>query len=989
MSGSRYEIPAPTHAAGESLLGFRVDAVTELPDVRARAYECTHLATGARLLHLHCNDQENMYAIAFRTTPSDSTGVAHILEHSVLAGSKRYPVKDAFNELSKGTLHTFLNAMTWPDRTVYPVCSAVRPDFWNLASVYTDLVLHPLLSEQTFRQEGHHLEFADLENPESDLVVSGVVYNEMKGAYSSPDRVVYKAVQEALYPDTCYGIDSGGDPEHIPDLTYEQFRNFHESYYSPSNARWYLYGDLPLADHLAFVGQQLQGFGATAVRSEIQLQARWTAPRRVQSSYPIAPEENAAGKTFINVSWMLDSAAKPDQVLLFDVLREALLGTAASPLRKALVDSGLGQDLSPVSGHDTDFQQTLFSAGLRGCEPDSADAVEKLVLGSLERVVQDGLDPQLLQAAFHQIEFRGLEIVPPFPVMLLMRAAAPANYGADPKSGLEFGRLIAQVRARHAADPALFQKLIRSWLIDNPHRLLTVVVPDPTLAAEREARTRSHMAERKARMSAAERATVLAEAKRLKQAQQTPDSPEALATMPRLRLSDVPRRLLTIPTDRRESGGVPVIEHPVFSNGVVYVQLAFDVADLSEEEAPWVALLGQATAGLGAAGLDYAAMATRIARVTGGIGYDLSAGVPLRGGPAFQRLIFHGKALRANSSALAAVLRDLLTASDVHDEKRVREIVLEARNDLQAQVVSRGSLFAYQRAAACLDLARYRIEQWSGTSQMRFLSGLARELEAKVAPTAERIARLQKRVFARGRLTVNLTGDPDLLRELRGPLEDLLAALPEGKPGPAATSAPPTARSAGVAISSQVNYVAQVLPVAGIFSPAAPALEVLASILSSDYLYARLRVQGGAYGGFASYRPNDGILAFLSYRDPHLVETLDVYRGVGEFVRSGAITPDLLNRSKIGTIGGFDRILSPAEQGMASLRQHFLGLGDPERKAFRDGLLDVTVERLRDLALPAIEAALGDSPRAVLAPRAALEAANTRVTPPFAIETLE
>ncbi len=983
---SRYEIPSPTHAVGAVAHGFRVDAVTPLADIRARAYECTHLATGARLLHLHCNDEENLYAIAFRTPPVDSTGVAHIVEHSVLAGSKRYPVKDAFNELAKSTLNTFLNAMTWPDKTVYPVCSAVHADYFNLASVYTDLVLSPLVTEQTFQQEGHHLELADLDDPKSDLVVSGVVFNEMKGAYSSPDRLVHKTLQQAIYPESSYGVESGGDPDVIPTLTYERFRAFHRAYYSPSNARWYLYGDIPLTQHLAFLEERLASFSRVEVNSEIRAQARWTAPRRVESTYPIAPGESPSAKTFVNVSWMLDSRTKPEQVILFEILQEALVGNAAAPLRKALVDSGLGQDLGPVTGHDTDYLHTLFTVGLRGSEPDRAEAVERLVMETLGRVAKEGLDAGLLAAALHQIEFRGKEITPPFPVMLLIRAAGPANYGTDPKAGLEFGRLIAGVRERHAKDPRLFARTVQEWLVDNPHRLLSVVAPSATLAAEREAAQKARMAERKARMSAAEVEQVREAAKRLKVAQETPDSADALATMPRLKMADVPRRLRSVPTEARQAHGVTVLEHAVFTNGVAYVDFAFDIGDLDHETAPWAPLLGGATTGLGAAGLDYAAMATRIARGTGGISSDAIAGKAVRGGPVYQRLLFRGKALAANVGEMTAILRDLLTASDTSDRKRVRDLVHEAHNGLFAQAIPRGNQFAWQRAAASIDLARYRQEQWGGATQVNFLARLGGEADARIAV---QIADLQRRVFTRGRLLVNVTGDPDLVVALRRPIDDFIAALPSLPLGKAVTAMPAVPRAVGVAIPARVNYVAQAAAVPDLLHAAAPSINVLASMLTTDYLYKRLRVQGGAYGGHAAYRYYDGLLGLGSYRDPHLAETLEVYGGIGAFVRSEGISEDLLDRSRIGAIGAFDRVLSPQEQGILALRLHLLGIRNEDCARFRDGLFDVSLARIREEALPILEAALRDAPRAVLASRQAIEEANGKLQPAFEVMPLE
>ncbi|MEI7673752.1 MAG: insulinase family protein, partial [Deltaproteobacteria bacterium] len=396
--------PLPTLAAGDQRHAFSVLRVEQIEDIRVTAYEMEHDTTGAKVLHLHCDDTENLYAIGFRTPPGDSTGVPHILEHSVLAGSEKFPLKDAFNELHKGTLQTFINAFTYPDKTIYPVASQVRSDFFNLARVYTDLVLRPRLLKESFYQEGHHLEFVDPDHPESELTISGIVYNEMKGAYSSPDTLMFKAIQENLFPDNTYAHDSGGDPEAIPSLTYEQFKAFHRSYYSPTNARIFLYGDITTEDHLLFLAEMLSGFGRTDVDSLIVSQRRRENPAYRTGFYPLGKEEPAARKTTVNCAWMVAENTDIETALLLKIACAMLVGSSAGPLRKALIDSHLGEDLSPVTGMEADFKQMVFAVGLRGTDPEQAPLIESLIWKTLQKIYEDGFDPALVEGTIHQVE---------------------------------------------------------------------------------------------------------------------------------------------------------------------------------------------------------------------------------------------------------------------------------------------------------------------------------------------------------------------------------------------------------------------------------------------------------------------------------------------------------------------------------------------------------------------------------------------------------
>ncbi len=982
---SRSTIPAPAHAPGDSLHGFIIDAVTEIPDIKALAYEATHARTGAQLLHVHCNDEENLFSVGFRTPPSDSTGIAHILEHCVLAGSHKFPVKDAFNELGKRTLNTFLNAMTWPDRTVYPVCSAVKADYFNLAAVYADLVFDPLITRGTFQREGHHLEVAEAEG--EPLTVSGVVFNEMKGVYSDPQQIVGRCISQHLSPDTPYGVDSGGDPAVIPDLTYDQFVEFHRRFYSPSNARFLLYGDVTLDENLAFLEGVLEPFERVEVDSAIPNQPSWEEPRTQEIEYPVGPEDSLEAKTFVLLTWLVDESRDLDASLLMEVATDALFGSAAGPLRKALIDSGLGQDVYPSSAFDTDLRQGVVHFGLRGAETHSAPAIEALILDTLKKTADEGLDPELIEASLHQVAFHTREISPPFPLMVLMRANPPWYYGGDPKDGLSFSSAIERVRAAYAQDPRVFDRLIQQKLLDNPHRLTLVARPSNTLFKAWDDAAEARMTALRAKMSDDEVAAIKANTDALTLEQETPDTPEALATLPRLDPAQIPRAVRTIPTVERACGQTPIFEHEAFSNGIGYIGLTFDVRDLDEADALLLPTLGKATLGMGAAGLDYEAMARRVALRTGGLGSHTNAGRHLGDGSVFETLCVDSKVLRHNASALIDILGDLLTAPDTSDHKRLSDLLKESAARSASALIPRGHIFAYTRAAASLDHTLLRREQWEGVTQIRHLKALTRE---PVDALAERLAGLQRRLFTRARLSINVAGDPDLIDTLRPLLDQLVNALPEGAAiTPAPTPAPTIARDAGIGVAGQVNYVGQVLSVPDIRHEAAPALEMLSQILSSEILYTRLRVQGGAYGGFAFYDSTSGLLPLLSYRDPNLTETFDVYAGLIDHIQALGIDDDTVNASRIGAIGATDRILSPAQQLQAARRRRLLNLSDETRAAFRNGLLTVNADDIARLAVPLVAEALSTAPRAAVGAPERLALANEKLSGALDIITLD
>jgi len=983
--------PQPAMNPGEIIRGFKVLRVEPVEAMRLTAYEIEHLKTGAKVLHLHAFDRENLYAIGFRTPPADSTGLPHILEHSVLAGSEKYPLKDAFKELMRSTMQTFINAFTYPDKTVYPVASQIKADFFNLARVYTDLVLHPRMLKETFLQEGHHLEFVRPGDIESDLTVSGIVFNEMKGAYSSPDSLMYKDIQENLYPDTVYALDSGGAPEVIPSLTYEQFCDFHRKYYSPTNARFFLYGDISTAEHLEFLEEMLAGFDRVDVNSSITSQPFFSAPRRVDGTYPVDKDEPLEGKAMVNLAWMLAENKDFDTALGLEILSGLLVGSAASPLRKALIDSGLGEDMSPVSGMESDLKQLMFCAGLRNTQSEDVEKIERLILDTLREIVVKGFDAELIEGILHQVEFHGKEISRgsyPYGISLMGNVFQTWLYDGDPLVGLDFARAIEDIRRRWADDPAFFQNMTQKWLVENPHRLLAVMTPDPDFSDKNEQKWKDKMAAVKAGFSKEQLRNIDEQAARLKAFQGESDSAEDAASLPKLKLADIPREIETIPTHHLTLGPVAALEHDLFTNGIAYVDLAFDIAHVPEDLQLYLPILGKMMSGMGAAGLSYDEMAKRIALYMGGFGYDLSSGFTVSADDAWQKMIISFKSLYRNLPQAVNTVCDILCAGDLSDEARMRDLLAERKNNLQSSIVPSGHVFARRAAAAALTLPAYRDEQWHGRTQLKFVQGQSGQFNEGKKTLRDKLEQLKSMVLTRSNLTVNLTADEAGLKLIKDHIGALLEKLPEGKPTVKATLPALVPVCAGIAVPTQVSYVAYAMKAPAYSDPLSALLLLASRELSNTYLYKYIRVQGGAYGGMSSFDTSAGIFSFLSYRDPHIVETLKVFEDAQAFYSKVELPADDMEKAVISSISALDKPLDPSGRGYVAMMRSFARATDSLRQAFRNQIFEATPGKVKDALADYFAKAASEKAVAVYSAQEKLEEANKQLAEKLNLEKI-
>jgi Zn-dependent M16 (insulinase) family peptidase len=988
---TQINVPQPTMQSGDILSGFKVLRVETIPAVRLTAYEMEHQKTGAKVLHLHAFDRENLYAIGFRTPPADSTGLPHILEHSVLAGSEKYPLKDTFKELMRSTMQTFINAFTYPDKTLYPVASQIKADFFNLARVYTDLVLHPRMLKETFLQEGHHLEFSTPGDIESDLIISGIVYNEMKGAYSSPDSLMYKDIQEKLYPDTVYALDSGGDPEVIPTLTYEQFLDFHRKYYSPTNARFFIYGDISTAEHLEFLAEMLDGFDRVDVDSSIKSQPLFTKPRLTSGTYPVEKDEPLSRKTMVNIAWMLAENKDFETALMLEIISGLLVGSAASPLRQALIDSGLGEDMSPVSGIESDIKQLMFCAGLRNVESADVQKIEKLILGTLQKIVAEGFDKELIEGILHQVEFHGKEISRgsyPYGITLMGSVFQTWLYDGDPFIGLDFSRAIEKIRKLWTDDPQVFQKMTQTWLVDNQHRLLAVMEPDPGFSEKSEAKFKEKMAALKAGFTKEQLRQIDEQATQLKAFQSETDSSEAAATLPTLRMDDVPRQVETIPTQHKTLASVAALEQDLFTNGIAYVDLAFDIAHVPEDLQLYLPLLGKIMSGMGAAGFSYDDMAKRIALNMGGFGYDLSAGFSVDATDTWQKMIFSFKALYRTFPEAINIVCDMICLGDLDQEARMRDLIAERKNNLQSSIVPSGHVFAKRAAGAALTLPAYRDEQWHGRTQLRFVQQQSGDCDKSRKNLCEKLEQLKKIIFSKNNLTVNITAEADGLKLACEHINRLLEKLPAGHrtDRPDEPSLVPV--YAGVAVPTQVSYVACAMKAPAYNDPSSALLMLASRELSNSYLYKYIRVQGGAYGGMSSFDATLGIFAFLSYRDPHINETLNVFQEAQKFYSENDMSADDMAKAIISTLSALDKPLDPSGRGYVALIRHFAGATDLMRQSFRDQIFAATPRKVRDTLANYFKKAAGSKAVAVYSAQEKLDEANKLLMDKLVLEKL-
>ncbi len=955
------------------ITAYEVIQEKELPDLKSQGVLLRHKKTGARVLLMENNDENKVFAIGFRTPPSDSTGVPHIMEHSVLCGSREFPVKDPFVELIKGSLNTFLNAMTYPDKTVYPVASCNDKDFQNLMHVYMDAVFYPNIyqHDKIFRQEGWSYK---LDAPDGELTLSGVVYNEMKGAFSSPEGVLDRVILNSLFPDTSYANESGGDPEVIPELTYQQFLDFHRKYYHPSNSYIYLYGDMNMEEKLRWLDEKyLSDFDKIEVDSAIKYQEPFSEMKEIVQEYSIASDENEADNTYLSYNKVIGTSLDEKVYLAFQILDYALLSAPGAPLKKALLDAGIGKDI--MGSYDNGICQPIFSVISKNANMEQKEEFIRVIEGTLADIAKNGVDKKALRAGLNYHEFRFRE----------------ADFGNYPR-GLMYGlqmldswlydeeRPFIHMEAiptfeflKSQVETGYFEELIRKYLLDNTHGTIVIIRPDRGRTARMDREMSEKLKAYKESLSAREIEELIRSTKELEEYQEEESSPEDLAKIPVLKREDISRETAPIYNEEMDVDGVKLVHHNVDTNGIGYATLMFDLSGIREELLPYVGILQSVLGIIDTTNYEYGELFNEINVHTGGIStsLELYADVTKVKEKEFRATFeMKGKALYPKMDVLFAMMREILMESKLDDEKRLKEILAMLRSRLQMSFLSSGHTTAALRALSYTSpIAKFK-DDTDGIGFYEVVKAIEEDFEGHKKELIRNLKLIAKKIFRADNLMISYTSSEEGLAPMkaafgvvRNGLNDIGAAdgnsdadkaghdvqtVREDMPEDACIIHC-TKRNEGFKTSSKVQYVARVGNFIDGGADYTGALQILKVILSYDYLWQNVRVKGGAYGCMSNFnRIGEGY--FISYRDPNLEKTIEVYEGVVDYLENFDVDDRDMNKFIIGTISNIDRPMTPAAKGSRSMNLYMNHVSEEMIRREREEILDADQSNIRALA---------------------------------------
>ncbi|MCB1114095.1 MAG: insulinase family protein [Chlamydiia bacterium] len=961
---------------------FREIKKTELKELNATLHELEHETSGATVIHIEADDPENVFCLSFKTVPESSDGVAHILEHTVLCGSERFPVKDPFFCMIRRSLHTFMNAFTGADFTCYPAATQVEKDFYNLLDVYMDAVFAPKLNPLSFQQEGIRLEFQNPEDPATPLEYKGIVFNEMKGALSSgPARLIEK-MNEALYPDVTYGINSGGDPKVIPNLTYETLKKFHEEFYHPSRCLFFFYGNLPLEKHLEFIHEKiLKSAKKLPKLPDIPRQKRFLTPKIVQASYPLPPGLDPSDKTLISLGWVTTDINNTLETLAMTVLVMILMDTDASPLKQALLNSPLCKQASYQ--FDTEMTEAPFIVNLKGCPENGGETLENLTLDTLKKVYKEGIPQTKIDSVIHQLELARSEIGGegyPHGLALYFRSALSAQHGVDPEEGLLVHAVFDKLRKKLAEEPRYLEELMKKELIDNPHRALVVMTPSGTVQTEEIEAEKKTLQAILETLDDKKKQAIVEGAKKLNLFQEEQEGQD-LDVLPKLTLEDVPAEGIDFELKREKIGNYDLYTHACFTNSLVYADLVYDLPQLSEEELPYLRLLSTVLPQLGAGGKDYIETLDLVQEHTGGISTALSLNILSEDVQTFTpSLHLKGKALYRKKEPFFKLLRDFATGLDWKDESRFNEIFEKHFSALTHSLQTNAIRYAMNLATSPLSGPTGISEKWFGLSYIDFIRSHKDNPLKLISP----LKALYEKILAFAPPSLVITADENFLREAQKTGYWGMDAVYSGNGIRYNWEfTPKKIASQGRMIASQVAFNAKSLPGLSFADDDAPALEVVSHLFDNLTLHARIREQGGAYGGGASCNSDNGTFTFYSYRDPHIKATLDAFEEAIEKVIKGDFSDSDLEEAKLEIIQHLDSPIPPGSRGDVAYGWLRDGKSKAIREKHRTQVLKLTKEQAIEAAKKHIQPHFDKAPMVVFAGRDLIEKENKRMKEPL------
>lgn len=919
-------------------------------DVQSDGFILRHKKSGARIAILSNNDDNKVFYIGFRTPPEDETGVPHIIEHTTLCGSKKFPVKDPFIELAKGSLNTFLNAMTYPDKTVYPVASCNDQDFKNLMDVYLDAVFNPNITkyEEIFKQEGWHYE---LTGKDDELKINGVVYNEMKGAYSSPDEVLSSQIYRSLFPDNTYSKDSGGNPEYIPKLTYEAYLDFYHKYYHPSNSYIYLYGDMDVVERLVWLDKEyLSLYDYKKVNSEINKQPAFDKIKNVEAQYSITMGDSQENKTYLSYNRVVGDSLDEMLYQAFDVLDYALVSSPGAPVKQALIDAGIGDDV--YGSYDAGILQPVFSFVAKNANASQADEFENIIENTLKEVVKTGINKEALLAGINSSEFKFREAdFGQFPKGLLFGLNCLDSWLFDDmKPFIHLECLGTFAKLRKAVDTDYFEKLIQEYLLDNTHGSSVTVKPKRGLGNEREEALAKELSDYKASLSDEEIKKLIEDTEHLKKYQEEPSSDEDLRKLPMLTRADMKKNAMPFSNIEDELLDVKVVRHDIESNGIDYISFLFDAGDFAQSELGYLGFFTNALGLVSTEKYSYTDLANATNIYTGGISTGTASHPDIKDRNNFVfKFEVKLKVLEKNLDKALELMEQMLLSSDFTDTKRLGELVAQIKARLQANLSSSGHLVAAMRSMS--SFSRYALyqDELKGIAFYRSICRIEKELSESPKSVSDKLAAIAKKLFARNRMLISFTGNNEAYGNAKPSLEKVIAGFNKmSAVGDQAEVHFNTAKEAFID-ASQIQYVAKTGDFICEGYEYTGALRLLRIILSYDYLWINVRVKGGAYGCMNTFL-RSGESYFVSYRDPNLSDTLDVYDRIPEYIKS--FSPDERDMTKyiIGTFSALDTPMNPEAKGSRSLSAYLEGITYEQIQKERNEILNAQPEDIRRLA---------------------------------------